>query len=64
MTDFMFTLFVTATKAAKKIPSNIDEIKAEFCKMVDDKINSFHIPDSLVINWDQTGSILFFKIYY
>ena len=43
------------TKAFKTLPSDFESIKCEFVKKVEKVVNEFFVPDSLVINWDQTG---------
>ena len=47
-----------ATKAARKVPHNFDDLKAAFLQRIRDEIEQHAIPPSLVINWDQTGSKL------
>jgi hypothetical protein len=50
-----------ATKAARKLPKDFDELKAEFIRKVQSNINpadGLPIPFELVLNWDQTGSKL------
>lgn len=43
------------TKAVKTLPSDFDDIKCEFVKKVNNVVNEYSVPDSLIINWDQTG---------
>ena len=43
------------TKAVKTLPSDFEQIKNDFVKRVTDTINENSVPDSLIINWDQTG---------
>jgi hypothetical protein len=43
------------TKAARKVPANFQEQKAEFLGKVADRVEEHTIPKELVINFDQTG---------
>lgn len=43
------------TKAARKMPENFSDIKAEFLDRITEKVVQHNIPPELVINIDQTG---------
>jgi hypothetical protein len=43
------------TRAARKIPTDFEEVKAEFVRKIKTCIKTFDIPDCLIINFDQTG---------
>ncbi len=43
------------TKAARKLPDNFEEQKADFLKCIAEKVKKYKIPDELIINFDQTG---------
>ncbi len=43
------------TKGVKTLPSDFEEIKKAYINRVQTVVETFDIPDSLVINWDQTG---------
>ena len=43
------------TKAARKVPANIEEIKEDFLKRVATKVTEHSIPPSMVVNFDETG---------
>jgi hypothetical protein len=45
-----------ATKAARKVPENIPELKRDFLDRIKNCCTEHAIPPSLVLNWDQTGS--------
>lgn len=47
-----------ATKAAAKQPENFDIVKSSHLEAISSTVNKYHIPDDLIINWDQTGSAL------
>ena len=44
------------TKGVKHLPDDFSSIKSECVKRVDSVVKQHNIPDSLIINWDQTGS--------
>jgi hypothetical protein len=44
------------TKAAKKLPENFDEMKANFLERISSKVRRFSIPVQLIINLDETGA--------
>lgn len=44
------------TKGVKHLPEDFDVIQSGFLKRIDDVVTKHSIPDSLIINWDQTGS--------
>lgn len=43
------------TKGVKHLPADFDNIKTEFVQRVNKAVVDNSVPDSLVINWDQTG---------
>ena len=43
------------TKGVNHLPADLDSIKEEYVNKVNNVIKEHNIPDSLVINWDQTG---------
>lgn len=43
------------TKSVKQLPTDFDEIKKKYVEKVSNVVTKFQIPDSLIINWDQTG---------
>ena len=43
------------TKAIKTLPQDFKVIRDEFLAKVNGVIKEHNVPDSLVINWDQTG---------
>jgi hypothetical protein len=43
------------TKGIKSLPSDFDSIQQTFIQRIETIIKEDNIPDSLVINWDQTG---------
>lgn len=43
------------TKSVKQLPADFDEIKKKYVEKVSNVVTTFQIPDSLIINWDQTG---------
>ena len=43
------------TKAARKVPENLPELKENFLKTFSDKVVKYKIPDELILNFDQTG---------
>jgi hypothetical protein len=43
------------TRAACKHPENFTEIKEEYLNHIQCVITKYNIPDTLIINWDQTG---------
>ena len=45
-----------ATKAARKLPPNFEDLKAAFLQRICSEVEQHAIPPKLVINWDQTGS--------
>jgi hypothetical protein len=51
---------VAGTKAAKKVPANFDQVKTTFLSSINKMREEYGIPPNLVINWDQTGIVLFF----
>ena len=44
------------TKGVKHLPHDFESIKSEYLKRIDSVVKDHNIPDSLIINWDQTGS--------
>jgi hypothetical protein len=44
------------TKGVKSLPKDFDKIKLEFLDRINEVVQKYNIPDSLIINWDQTGS--------
>ena len=45
-----------ATKAARKVPQDFQDVKAAFLHRIKDTVNKHAIPDSMIVNFDQTGS--------
>ena len=45
-----------ATKAERKVPTDIPGIKLAFLKCIADCVQEHKIPPELIINWDQTGA--------
>ena len=45
-----------ATKAARKVPDDLESVKAEFVSRVTSVIAEDKIPQDLIINWDQTAA--------
>lgn len=43
------------TKGTKHLPADFDNIKQEYINKVSKVVKDNNVPDSLVINWDQTG---------
>lgn len=43
-------------RAARKIPPDFPEVKASFFNRVAEAVSTFHIPPTMVVNCDQTGS--------
>lgn len=43
------------TTSVKQIHTDFDEIKKKYVEKVSNVVTKFQIPDSLIINWDQTG---------
>jgi len=43
------------TKGTKHLPADFDDIKQEYINKVSKVVKDNNVPDSLVINWDQTG---------
>ena len=43
------------TKAARKVPEDFADLKAEFLDRITEKVVQYNIPPELVINIDQTG---------
>lgn len=43
------------TKAAKKLPSNFDELKTGFLERISTAVRTHHIPPELIVNVDETG---------
>ncbi|CAC5413807.1 unnamed protein product [Mytilus coruscus] len=43
------------TKAVKHLPNDFDEIRQEYISKINNVREKHHIPDTLIINWDQTG---------
>lgn len=41
--------------SVKQIHTDFDEIKKKYVEKVSNVVTKFQIPDSLIINWDQTG---------
>ena len=44
------------TKGIKHLPGDFANIKSEYLKRINTVVKQYNIPDSLIINWDQTGS--------
>lgn len=44
-----------ATKAARKVPADLTDLRAEFHQRIVDNIQEHEIPHALIINFDQTG---------
>jgi len=44
-----------ATKGIKTLPDDFDEISKAYTSRVTTAVETHSIPDSLIINWDQTG---------
>lgn len=44
------------TKEVKSLPGDFEQIKKEFLDRIQTAVKTHNIPDSLIINWDQTGS--------
>lgn len=44
-----------ATRAAKKVPPNFEQIKTEFLLRIETVVRDNKIPPDLIFNWDQTG---------
>ena len=47
-----------ATKAARKLPPNFEDLKSAFLQIIHSEVEQHAISPKLVINWDQTGSKL------
>ena len=47
-----------ATKAARKLPLDFEDLKSVFLQRIHSKVEQHAIPPKLVVNWDQTGSKL------
>ena len=45
----------TATKAARKTPADFDGQKQKYLEKIHSLIEQYQVPESMVINWDQTG---------
>ena len=43
------------TKAARKLPANFPQQKADFLDKLSDRVDEHDIPKDLIINFDQTG---------
>ena len=43
------------TKAARKVPADVDEIKQAYIERIRQKVNANNIPSELVLNLDETG---------
>lgn len=43
------------TKAVKNLPSDFEDIKTKHLEKISNVVEQYHVPDSLIINWDQTG---------
>jgi len=43
------------TKAARKVPTNFDELKTAFVKQIHDLKEEHNIPKDMIVNFDQTG---------
>jgi hypothetical protein len=46
------------TKGVNHLPADLDSIKEEYVNKVNNVIKEHNIPDSLVINWDQTVNLI------
>lgn len=44
-----------ATKEARKVPSDFEEIKARYFDKISEIVRKYSIPDQMIINWDQSG---------
>ena len=58
----MVIVFVAVTKAARKVPEDLELKKSVFLSTVRSIIAENDIPPCLVINWDQTGEFFYLKI--
>jgi hypothetical protein len=47
-----------ATKAAKKIPPNFDQLRSTYYSKIQSLVHDHCVPDELIVNWDQTGVFL------
>ena len=45
-----------ATKAARKVPDDLEQIKTDFVSRVTSIIADDKIPQELIFNWDQTAA--------
>lgn len=43
------------TKSVKTLPSDFEDIKSKFVEKVNSVVKKYNVPDTLVLNWDQTG---------
>ena len=43
------------TKACKKVPDNVEELRDQFTSSISEKVVEYSIPPELVINLDETG---------
>lgn len=58
----MVTVFVAVTKAARKVPEDLELKKSVFLSTVRSIIAEYDIPPRLVINWDQTVEFFHLKM--
>jgi hypothetical protein len=46
------------TKAAKKLPSDFNQLRDNFHSKIQDVVKTHNVPNELIVNWDQTGVFL------
>ena len=47
----MFFVKRNATKAARKLPPNFEELKMQFLERITTAVKEENIPDDLILNW-------------
>ena len=43
------------TNAARALPKDFDKLKEEYLAQIRNLVAKHKVPDSLIVNWDQTG---------
>jgi hypothetical protein len=54
---------IIGTKAAKKLPADFVDQKSTYLERIKGIINDYHIPEELIINFDQTGTVCYARGY-
>lgn len=44
-----------ATKVARKLPPDFSSVKAKFLRDISSEVSKYSIPESMILNWDQTA---------